>query len=209
MIGQAEAVSGAQELSDADASSFASYWRQFTAIWPAFLSLESEISEHASRWSALAEQAYAAGDVEGFRALSARAAAIRQLEADRSAVAQTVAKFKDAWDTLWSYIQHAGRWLGLQGLAGLGIPPLLLLIGIPTLVGALAWVVQKYFEIRQGLDYDLTLLRAAEEGRLTPAQIQQLQRPEAARGGEGLSWPLALAVVGIGLVALTMLGGRR
>lgn len=207
MLSQAEAtVAGGQDLTDADAATFSAWWQRFTAIWPAFLQLRDEIQDHANRWAALAEAAYAEGDVEGYRALTANAERLRQLEQDRSQVETTVARFKSGWDSLQTYIGNLGRWFGLQG-NGLGLAPLVLLVGIPTLIGALAWVVQKYFEIRNGLDYDMELLRSAEGGRLTPGQIEALKRPTEAAAGA--TWPMALIVVGLGVLAFTMFGGKR
>ena len=184
-----------------DVNTFSSWYDRFTQIWPAFLMLSQEIQDHISEWSALATERYRAGDIEGFRAAKARVTALTAMESERSTVAATVGKFKDAWDSFRGWITNAGLWAGAGSSAfsgpGLGIAPLALVIGIPALIAAIAWVVNTYLRLRTDLDYDAKLLADVSAGRLTPAQATALQR-----GGTGAGMTLG---GGLGLVALALL----
>lgn len=177
-------------------------WQRFIDIWPQFLGLRSEIDEHRARWEALAQAAYAAGDIEGMRAYRANIARLEAMERERSEVEGTVARFKAVWDTIVSYIERARSWLGLSGL---GLPPLLLPIGLAAAVAALAWVVNTYLKLRADLDFDREALAAAERGTITPQQAAEMI--EARTGEGGL---LSLGVPGLGrwnLTPLLLVGG--
>lgn len=192
--------STATDVTDADASAFSSWWDRFTAIWPAFLGLRGEIQDHQNRWSQLATAAYHAGDIEGMRALRANATMLDTLESTRQQVEDTVNRFRDAWEQFKSYLQNLGRWFGLAGLGGLGLPPLLLVIGVPAALAAIAWVVTTYYRLRADLDFDRATLEAAEAGRITPAQAASLI--EARTGG-----PLVSLGLGGGIMPLVLVGG--
>ncbi len=212
-----EAEGGSPEdLTAGQAASFRTLWQRFTGIWPAFLGLERELVDRAARWRLLALDRYRAGDVEGYRALLARVQNLERLEAGRKDVEARVRQFKDAWEGLRTYIANAGRWLGVQGLGNgrLGLPPLLLVVGIPAALAALGYVINTHLSIRADLDADAQVLAAVEAGRLSAAAGAALiaaRRPkgflEALGGGVGL--PLVL--IGGGLLALLAFrgGGRR
>lgn len=200
-----------QDLTAGQAASFRSLWQRFTSIWPAFLGLERELVDRAARWRLLALDKYRAGDIEGYRALLLRVKNLERLEAQRKDVEGRVRQFKDAWEAIRSYIANAGRWLGVQGLEGpgLGLPPLLLLIGIPAALAALGYVINTHSRIRADLDADAQVLAGVEAGRLTPqagAALVAARRPAGLFAGlGGATMPLVL--IGGGLVVLLAFGG--
>lgn len=203
-----------QELTETEASSFASLWQQFTQLWPEVLSQRQQILDQRERWRALARAAYDAGDLEGFRAYSQRITALDALEADRQEAESLVGRFREVWETLRTYLLSAGRWLGISSLGGLGLPPLVLAVGIPAALGALAWVVNTVLRIREELAVDRQLLEAAERGVLTPQQAAEAIARRERGGGALLSlgggaWS-GLLVIGAVLIGLWLVaGGRR
>ncbi len=190
-----------QDITDVDAASFGSWWDRFTTIWPDFLNLRGEIQTHQERWQSLASDAYAAGDVEGMRAYQANVRALDSVEAERQSVEDAVTRFRDTWQALKDYLAGLGRWFGMQGLGGLGLPPLVLAIGIPALIAAIAWVVTSYMSIRADLEFDRQALESAEAGTITPEQARAMI---AARTGPGL---LSLTTGGLGTPLLLVGGG--
>ncbi len=204
--GETAAEGTAQEVTAGAADTFKRLWQQFTAIWPSFLALRDELADHAARWGALGEARYRAGDLEGFRAYQAKVTELAATEGQRQAVEDRVQQFREAWEALRSYIAQGGRWLGL-GSPGLGLAPLLLAVGIPAALAALAWVVRSYLQIRADLDADLQILQAVEAGRLTPAAAAQLleaRRPAGLFAGAG-SWVAPVVIVAGGIVGWLVL----
>ena len=211
-----EAAGGSPEdLTAGQAASFRTLWERFTSIWPAFLGLERELVDRAARWRLLALDRYRAGDVEGYRALLARVQNLERMEAGRKNVQGRVLQFKDAWEAIRSYIANAGRWLGVQGLGNgrLGLPPLLLVVGIPAALGALVYVINTHQRIRADLDADAQVLAAVEAGRITAeagAALIGARQPKGLFAGlGGALTPVVL--VGGGLLALLAFrgGGTR
>lgn len=203
-------VGVAQDLTTPQAADFRSLWERFTSIWPAFLGLQRELVDRAARWRLVALDAYRRGDIEGYRALLLRVQNLERLEAQRKTVEGRVRQFKDAWEAMRSYIANAGRWLGVQGLAGpgLGLPPLLLVVGIPAALAALVYVINTHQKIRADLDADAQVLAAVEAGRVSAEAGAALI---AARQPKGLFAGLGGAVapvllVGGGLLVLLAFG---
>jgi len=202
-----EASGGSPEdLTAGQAASFRTLWERFTGIWPAFLGLERELVDRAARWRLLALDRYRAGDIEGYRALLARVQNLERLEAGRKDVQGRVLQFKDAWEAIRSYIANAGRWLGVQGLGNgrLGLPPLLLVVGIPAALAALGYVINSYLSIRADLDADAQVLAAVEAGRITAeagAALIAARQPKGLFAGLGGAM-MPLVLVGGGLLAL-------
>lgn len=207
-----EAAGGSPEdLTAGQAAGFRTLWQRFTGIWPAFLGLERELVDRAARWRLLALDKYRGGDIEGYRALLARVQNLERMEAQRKDVQARVLQFKDAWEAIRSYIANAGRWLGVQGLGNgaLGLPPLLLVVGIPAALAALGYVINTHARIRADLDADAQVLAAVEVGRLSAeagAALIAARQPKGLFAGlGGAMTPLVL--VGGGLLALLAFGG--
>jgi hypothetical protein len=152
--------------------------------------------------------------MEGFRAASAKSTQLTKMEADRNRIESTVNRYRDAWESFKSWIVNAGVWAGsgagwgaapLAGgsyvAPGLGIAPLIPIIAIPAMLGAIAWVVYTYFRLRADLDYDSKLLTEVGAGRLTPAQDQAMGRS----GGAGLSLAGGLGLLAGAILALVVL----
>jgi len=202
------------DVSPEQAGSFASLWQRFSALWPEVQQQREQIFDQRERWRALARQAYEAGDMEGFRAYSARITALDALEADRQQAESLVQRFRDAWDSLKTYLSAAGRWLGISSLGGLGLPPLVLAVGLPAALAALAWVVNTILRIRAELAADRQLLEAAERGVISGSQaVQAITQRERASGAlvsiGGGSWSGLLLLGAVGLGLWFLMGSRR
>lgn len=193
---------GGQTLNTAEAGTFARLWDRWTNLWPSFLGLRQEILDRRARWGRLYDSAFASDDAERLRVAGAALARLDDDERQRSAVESTVLKFRDTWNALRDYLVSAGRWFGMQGL---GIPPLVLVLGVPAALAALAWVINTYATIRGNLDADALILAAAERGAITTGQAETIlrtRRQAAPLFGADLSGWGPWLFLGGGLIAL-------
>lgn len=197
-----ETAGAAQDISDSQASTFASWWDRFTSIWPDFLNMAGEIADHQTRWQALAQDAYQANAWDDYATFSGLAANLDATERERKAVEDTVTRYRDGWDAVKGYLQQLGRWLGF-GSPGLGLPPLILAVGIGTLIAAIAYVVTTYAKIRADLDFDRETLAAAEAGSISAGQAKDMI--QSRQGGTLLGGLFSGGVQG--LTGYLLLGG--
>jgi hypothetical protein len=170
---------GTQSVNGQQAGYFAQLWDRWTNLWPSFLGLRQEILDRQARWQRLYDSALASDDAERLNIAVAALTALDSDESQRSAVESTVLKFRDTWYALRDYLVSAGRWIGMGGL---GIPPLVLVLGIPAALAALAWVISTYTTVRGRLDADAQVLAAAERGAITTSQAAAIlgQRGQSA-----------------------------
>lgn len=198
---------GADTPTASEVRSFASWYAQYQAAWTDFLHMDATIQDHLARWSRVAQDAARAGDTASEDQATQRLAWLETAKATHEEVQALVDKFSSTWETFRSYVSSAGRWVGLGAL---GIAPLVLPVAIVAAIAALAFVVTKIVELRQGLSYDGQLLTAVEAGRLTGATAAALSAA-AHGGGGGPSLGTWLVLGAAGAVALSwagVLGGR-
>jgi len=184
---------GAGVPTDSDVSSFSSYYSQYQALWNDFLRMDATIQDHLARWADVATAASTAGDTATENQATQRIAWLETARDTRNQVQATVDRFSSAWEQFRSYVSSAGRWFGL------GLAPLVLPFAIVAAIGALAYVVTKIIELRNGLNYDTQLLQAAEAGRISPAAAAALSA--AAHGGRGGFSTTTLLLGGAAVVA--------
>ncbi len=179
------AAEGAQDISDADAATFSSWWQQYTSIWPAFLETRQEIADHKARWLQIAQDAYGRSDMATWKSATDHAIDLNSLEQQRAAVEARAVKYRDAWDGIKQYLSSLGRWSGMGYFHGLGLPPLVLAVGLASAIAAIAYVVTTYYQIRRQLDFDQGLLGDVEAGKITAQDAAALKKAGAGAAGIG------------------------
>lgn len=210
----AEAPPSGESIAPEQASMFGALWVRFTQLWPEALAMRDEIAGHRARWEALASQAYAAGDIEGFRAYSRRVTDLDALERDRAAVVAQVERFREAWYALRDWLRGIGSWFGVSSLGQLGLPPVVLAVGAATAIATLGWVVNTILRLRNELDQDRQVLEAAERGVLPPAEAARVLverergAPWISVGPGGLAFSTWL-LIGAGVLVALWAFGRR
>jgi hypothetical protein len=204
MSGQVLSSEPGSDVSADDARNFADLWTKFTGLWPAFLALQGEISDHRDQWAQLARAAYDAGDIESFRAYSYNGTKLDELEGERAKAEATVNKYRDHWDALKTYLANLGRWFGLQGYSTtrLGLPPLVLAVGLVAVISALAYVVNTYMRVRADLDFDAQLLEQVRNGQVSATDAAAIlkSRPPAAGTPDKPGLPSLGSIAGLLLV---------
>lgn len=135
---------------------------------------------------------YAAGDMEGFRALGATIADVDATMQHQSELAAEVSRWSGTWDTL------AGWLAALASAFGLGfIIPLGLTVAVAVAaIGALAWVVTTWQTTRAKTALFQDLADRMTRGELSPEQVKTLT--DNAAGG----W-----FTGLGTAGVLVLGG--
>lgn len=172
---------GGQTVSSAEISSFSSWWGKFSNAWADLQRMGAELADHRARWAAVQAAANNAGDSASANYATERYNLVGTWQVLYGQVLETISRYSDTWDQIKSYVSSFGQWVGLSGL---GVFPLLLPVAIGAAIAALAWVINRWQDLRANLIYDRQLLQSAEAGRISGRTAADLA---AARRGGGAS----------------------
>ncbi len=203
-----------QTILGALGSKIAAFKRDY-ALWQAqgrqeVAGLPARLAQIKARLGEGQRRLYAAGDVEGFRALGAQITQVEALERQAAEIANYAGRWGGAWETLMG-------WLGSVGsLVGLGFLPVIpLALSIPVAlaaIAALAWVIAAWQETRARTQALADLADRVASGNLTAAEAAALARaaaPAPAGWFAGLGGLGGMVGVGVALLVALVVLGRR